>query len=292
MLQEQPKEKEAPQVLGSLPWQAQVRLREGHGGGASAAGTATAAPKNSGDPPVSPSHPKTGPAARWDLLVVQAAAAAGGVAVLGEGVGELLVQRVAQRAGDALPGQDQDDDDGVLAMVAGPVPHQAQQLLLLVVSPDHLENGGAKSDHSKPLPGWGRAQKWVLAAFHSSPWGSGGAELGGLPWLHPSPWALGRWGGRRARRRGCRRGRAARHAPRLGSPGEFPRPWTLLSLPPCQPRMEHPPLATAARDLLVPTQGGDGQQRGGLRGGTSAGARALTHLAMGQPRELFPSFPV
>lgn len=27
MLQEQPKEKEAPQVLGSLPWQAQVRLQ-------------------------------------------------------------------------------------------------------------------------------------------------------------------------------------------------------------------------------------------------------------------------
>lgn len=27
MLQEQPKEKEAPQVFGSLPWQAQVRLQ-------------------------------------------------------------------------------------------------------------------------------------------------------------------------------------------------------------------------------------------------------------------------
>lgn len=67
MLQEQPKEKEAPQVLGSLPWHAQVRLREGHRRGASAAGAVTAAPKTGGTP-TSPSHPvfpnQTGGAAR------------------------------------------------------------------------------------------------------------------------------------------------------------------------------------------------------------------------------------
>lgn len=126
-------------MLGSLPWHAQVRLWEGHHGGASASGTATAAPKNRGGPPHP--HPSLSPGAvaHSDLLVVQAAAAAGGVAVLGEGVGELLVQRVTQRAGDAFPGQDEDDDDSVLAVVTGPVPHQAEQLLLLVVSPDHLE---------------------------------------------------------------------------------------------------------------------------------------------------------
>lgn len=44
MLQEQPKEKEAPQVLGSLPWHAQVRLQEGQEGGASATAVVTASP--------------------------------------------------------------------------------------------------------------------------------------------------------------------------------------------------------------------------------------------------------
>lgn len=56
MLQEQPKEKEAPQVLGSLPWHAQVRLREGHHGGASATSVVMPAPKTGGIP-ASPSHP-------------------------------------------------------------------------------------------------------------------------------------------------------------------------------------------------------------------------------------------
>lgn len=71
MLQEQPKEKEAPQVLGSLPWHAQVRLQEGQGGGASATAVVTASPslwgggltaaplsENHRRMPVSPSDPR------------------------------------------------------------------------------------------------------------------------------------------------------------------------------------------------------------------------------------------
>lgn len=46
-----------------------------------------------------------------------------------EGVGELPGRGVSTKAaqGDALPGQD--DDHGILAVVARPVPHQAEQLL-------------------------------------------------------------------------------------------------------------------------------------------------------------------
>lgn len=46
---------------------------------------------------------------------------------------------------------------------------------------------------------------------------------------------------------------------------------------------------------LSPGRGGDRQARylgEDSEGGTRAKAQALTHLAMGQPRELFPSFPV
>lgn len=75
MLQEQPKEKEAPQVLGSLPWHAQVRLQEGQRGGASVTTALTASPspwvagltaaplsEKHGRTPVSPSdpHPQAG----------------------------------------------------------------------------------------------------------------------------------------------------------------------------------------------------------------------------------------
>lgn len=216
MLQEQPKEKEAPQVLGSLPWHAQVRLQGGdtaeqrqppvpRGDGSSGNGTEPRIPflhpiptSRSRIPfphPVPASRSQPGLWWWWDLLVVEAAAAAGGVAVLGEGVGEFLVQRVAQRARDALPGQDEDDDDGVLAVVAGPVPHQAQQLLLLVVSADHLENRGAKSERSnKHLPAWGGSQEWVLDAFPSA---LRRGRAGGVPMAAFTaaftPWALGGW---------------------------------------------------------------------------------------------------
>lgn len=71
-------------------------------------------------------HPATG---TIHILIVEAASPAGGVPVLPEGVGELLVEGVSEAAGDALPGQDEDDDHGILAVVARSVPHQAEQLL-------------------------------------------------------------------------------------------------------------------------------------------------------------------
>lgn len=73
------------------------------------------------------------------VLIVEATSPAGGVSVLPEGVCELLVEGVSEAAGDALPGQDEDDDHGVLAVVARPVPYQAEQLLLQRVPADHLQ---------------------------------------------------------------------------------------------------------------------------------------------------------
>lgn len=72
------------------------------------------------------------------ILIIEATSPAGGVPILPQGVGELLVEGVSEAAGDALPGQDEDDDHGILAVVAGAVPDQAQQLLLQRVSADHL----------------------------------------------------------------------------------------------------------------------------------------------------------
>lgn len=72
------------------------------------------------------------------LLVVEATAPAGGVAVSGEAVSEIVVQHVGQSPWDAFPGHDEDDDDGVGTMVSGTLPHQTQQLLLLAATADHL----------------------------------------------------------------------------------------------------------------------------------------------------------
>lgn len=110
----------------------------------------------------------------WDpahILIIEATSPAGGVPVLPEGVGELLVQGVSKASGDALPGQDEDDDHGVLAVVACPVPHEAEQLLLQRVPADHLQDKGQ-----------GRC-----AVTHSSP-----APLGGEP--HPLTSAGQTWG--------------------------------------------------------------------------------------------------
>lgn len=73
------------------------------------------------------------------LLIIQPTASSGGVSISCEGVSELLVQGVPQGARYSLPGQNQDNDDSILAVVAGTVPHQAQQLLICIVSPDDLE---------------------------------------------------------------------------------------------------------------------------------------------------------
>lgn len=90
------------------------------------------------------------------VLIIEATSPAGGVPVLPQGVGELLVQGVSKAAGDALPGQDEDDDDGVLAVVARPVPHQAEQLLLQRVPADHLQGGAwARRAREPGEPGTG-----------------------------------------------------------------------------------------------------------------------------------------
>lgn len=80
-----------------------------------------------------------GPATPCYVLIVEAASPAGGVPILPEGVSEFLVEGVSEATGNALPGQDEDDDHSVLAVVACPVPHQAEQLLLQRVPADHLQ---------------------------------------------------------------------------------------------------------------------------------------------------------
>lgn len=80
------------------------------------------------------------------ILIIEAASPAGRVSILPEGVRELLVEGVSKASRDALPGQDQDDNHGVLTMVACPMPHQAQQLLLQGVSSDHLRRHGMSYD--------------------------------------------------------------------------------------------------------------------------------------------------
>lgn len=71
-------------------------------------------------------------------LIIEATAAAGGVAVFGDAVSELTVQRVGHGPRDSLPGQNEDDDDSVGTVVAGTLTHQTQQLLCLVAATDHL----------------------------------------------------------------------------------------------------------------------------------------------------------
>lgn len=78
------------------------------------------------------------------VLIIEATSPAGGVSILPEGVSELLVEGVSQASGDALPGQDENDDHSVLAVVACPVPHQAEQLLLQRVPANHLQEGRAR----------------------------------------------------------------------------------------------------------------------------------------------------
>lgn len=80
---------------------------------------------------------------RSHLLVIKSTAAAGGVAVFGEAVGQIPVQHVRHGPRDAFPGQNDDDDDGVGAVMAGALADQAQQLLRLVASTDHLTGSKA-----------------------------------------------------------------------------------------------------------------------------------------------------
>lgn len=72
-------------------------------------------------------------------LFVEGAAPARGAAVLAQALGQLLVQGVRQEVRDPLPGQDQDHDHGRLAVVPRTLTDQAQQLLLVAASSDHLQ---------------------------------------------------------------------------------------------------------------------------------------------------------
>lgn len=78
------------------------------------------------------------------LLVVKSTAAAGGVAVFGEAVGQIPVQHIRHGPRDAFPGQNDDDDDGVGTVMAGALAYQAQQLLRLAASTDHLTGSKAQ----------------------------------------------------------------------------------------------------------------------------------------------------
>lgn len=57
-------------------------------------------------------------------LIIEATASAGGVAKLGEGASDLVVQLVSQSSWDTFPGQDDDDDDRIGTVVAGAMTHQ------------------------------------------------------------------------------------------------------------------------------------------------------------------------
>lgn len=71
-------------------------------------------------------------------LIIEATAAAGGVAIFGEAVCELAVQRVSQALRDTFPGHNEDDDDSIGTVVASTLTHQTQQLLCLAAATDHL----------------------------------------------------------------------------------------------------------------------------------------------------------
>lgn len=74
-----------------------------------------------------------------NLLIIQSTSPSSRVSKFCDCVSELLVEGVPQGPRDPLPSQDQDDNNSILAVVAGTVPHQAQQFLLHVVPPDDLE---------------------------------------------------------------------------------------------------------------------------------------------------------
>lgn len=76
-------------------------------------------------------------------LIIEATAAAGGIAVFGDAVSELAVQHVGHGPRDSLPSQNEDDDDSVGTVVASTLTHQTHQLLCLAVATDHLTGNTA-----------------------------------------------------------------------------------------------------------------------------------------------------
>lgn len=85
------------------------------------------------------------------LLIIEAAASAGGVAIFGEAVSELVVQRVSQSPRDTFPGHNQDDDDSVGTVMTSTLTNQTQELLLLAATADYLMGNRAffRFDSSK-----------------------------------------------------------------------------------------------------------------------------------------------
>ena len=85
------------------------------------------------------------------LLIIEAAASAGGVAIFGEAVSELVVQRVSQSPWDTFPGHNQDDDDSVGTVMTSTLTNQTQELLLLAATADYLMGNRAffRFDSSK-----------------------------------------------------------------------------------------------------------------------------------------------
>lgn len=77
------------------------------------------------------------------LLIIEATASAGGVAIFGEAVSELVVQRVSQSPRDTFPGHNQDDDDSVGTVMTSTLTNQTQQLLFLAATTDHLTGNRA-----------------------------------------------------------------------------------------------------------------------------------------------------
>lgn len=80
-------------------------------------------------------------------LIIEATTPAGGIAVFGERLGDLSIKFITERLWDALPWQDDNDDNGVGTMVPGPMAHQAQQLLFLAATSNHLQ--GADREWTK-----------------------------------------------------------------------------------------------------------------------------------------------
>lgn len=163
ILQEQPKENEAPQVSGSKPWHAQVRLWRWNG------------------ERKLKKHIKLGRSSvtskkiKRNSLFIEGTAAAGGGAIFKEGPCEFLVQIVRHWPTDSLPCQDEDHQHGILTVVPWPLADQAQQLLLFAATPDHLLDDTEskqvlKDDQQQCNAGKGRNKYFITVSRNYKPY--------------------------------------------------------------------------------------------------------------------------
>lgn len=77
-------------------------------------------------------------------LFIEATTATGGVAVFGDGLGDLSIKFITKSLWDALPWYNDNYDNSIGTVVPGPMPHQAQQLLFLAAATDHLQGADTK----------------------------------------------------------------------------------------------------------------------------------------------------